>query len=298
MIATAAQPSMRRRYLTGLAMILTTMVAFSSITTLARLAYDGGTNPPTVVWLRIVGFLVLIGTLQMVRGRSLQLSRHLVGTTLWMSLCLLVMSVGYLASVAFISVGIAVVFMFTFPLMVGVMAHLSGRERIGWVKAICLIGAFGGIAIVAGPKLDQLDIRGIALALSAALGIALSITFAGKQLAKADPTTMNFWTNLWMFVMMSAGLLLTDSFALPGTATSWLAALGIVLCYTLALALMFIAMTRLPPAEIALALNLEPALSTIWAVTILGETVGIWQWSGIALMLACLSIASIAGARR
>jgi drug/metabolite transporter (DMT)-like permease len=56
-------------------------------------------------------------------------------------------------------------------------------------------------------------------------------------------------------------------------------------------------MPRLPPAQIALILNLEPIISTLSAVLILDESVAGQTWLGILVMLAFLAPATLLAVR-
>src|SRR6185436_1320185 len=149
----------RRSRLVGLGMTLLSAFLFSLITTFARIAYDAGSNPATQVFLRSLCIVAVLGGLQILAGRSLLLARRTVGVTLGFAVCIFLMSFGYLSSVAYISVSLAVLVLYTYPLMVGVASPLLGRERMTWVKALCLVGAFVGLAVASSEGFGALDWR-------------------------------------------------------------------------------------------------------------------------------------------
>src|SRR4051812_24909945 len=76
-------------------------------TTFARLAYEGGSNPLTVVVLRTLAFVVIVGTVLAMRGRMRLLSRRAALGTLWMAATLIMVALGYQGSVAIIPVNLA-----------------------------------------------------------------------------------------------------------------------------------------------------------------------------------------------
>ncbi len=282
----------------GLGATLLAALFVSLITTFARITYDAGSNPATQVFLRALCMMLVLGGLQLALSRPVVVPRRTIATTMLLGLCIFLMSFGYLSSVAYISVSLAVLVFYTYPLMVGVASPLLGRERMTWLKALCLIGAFAGLAIASSDGFGRLDWRGIAFGLTGAAGIAAVSLFGGRAMAKAHPFTMNAWMNLW--VALAAGLYLAASGGLqfPQTSIGWLATAAVCLCYTLGLMLMFLGLMLVSPAQSALTMNLEPLFSTLAAILLLGEVIAARQWIGMAMLLIFLCVSTLAGMAR
>jgi drug/metabolite transporter (DMT)-like permease len=282
----------------GLGVTCLAALFVSLVTTFARIAYDSGSNPATQVFLRSVCMMLALGGLQLVLGRSLMLPRRTAILTAGLGVCILVMSFGYLSSVFYISVSLAVLLLYTYPLMVGVASPLLGRERMTWVKATCLIGAFAGLLVASSEGFDAVDWRGIAFALAAAAGIAMIALFGGGAMSRAHPFVMNAWMNLW--VVLAVGLYLTVGGGpeFPQTVAGWLATLAVSLCYTLGILFMFLGLMLVSPAQSALTMNLEPLFSTIAAIVLLHEAVALRQWIGMAMLLIFLAISTLSGMAR
>jgi drug/metabolite transporter (DMT)-like permease len=242
--------------------------------------------------------MLSLGLLQLILGRGLMLPRRVIPSTLALAVCIFFMSFGYLSSVAYIKVSLAVLLLYTFPLMVGVASPLLGRERMTWLKALCLIGAFGGLVFASWGDFGALDWRGIAFALAAAAGVAGISLFGGAAMAKAHPFAMNAWMNLWIVLGLGAWLTLSGGFAPPQTPIGWLATAGVSICYTLGILFMFLGLTLISPAQSALTMNLEPVFSTLAAILLLSEAVAAQQWIGMAILLAFLAISTLTGLPR
>ena len=150
--------------------------------------------------------MLVMGGLQLALGRSLMLPRRTILTTIAFGLCILVMSFGYLSSVFYISVSLAVLLLYTYPLMVGIASPLLGRERMTWMKALCLIGAFAGLVVASWEGFGTLDWRGIAFALAAAGSLAFIALLGGAAMSRAHPFVMNAWMNVW--VLLAVGIYL------------------------------------------------------------------------------------------
>jgi drug/metabolite transporter (DMT)-like permease len=287
----------QRRYAIGLVLILLCAVFFSLITTFSRLAYDAGANPLTLVEARSAAFVIVIGAFQLIARRSFALPRRTLIATFPMSVGIMLMSIGYLASVYFIKVSLAVVILYSFPLLVGLLAAVSGRERIALPKALALLVAFGGLVMAIGLESDSVDWRGVALVLMAALGIAGNLTFSGPYIAGVDSLTVNVWNNFWGAAVLGAYLALSGGVALPETGLGWIALGGVVGCYILGLALMFGALKYLPPSQAAVMLNLEPVISITVAGLLLHEVTHLLQWLGVVIMLSALCFSALRGAK-
>jgi drug/metabolite transporter (DMT)-like permease len=278
-------------------LILLCAAFFSLITTFSRIAYDAGANPLTLVEGRSAAFVIVIGAFQLIARRSFALPRRTLIATFPMSVGIMAMSIGYLSSVYFIKVSLAVVLLYSFPLLVGILAAVSGRERIALPKAVALLVAFGGLVMAIGLETESVDWRGVALVLLAALGIAGNLTFTGPYLEGVDSLTVNVWNNFWGAAALGAYLALSGGVALPATGIGWAALGAVVGCYILGLALMFGALKYLPPSQAAVMLNLEPVISIIVAGLLLGEVTHLLQWLGVLIMLGALCFSALRGAK-
>ena len=282
----------------GLAITLCSAFFFGMNTTLARIAYDYGSNPATQVFLRSAFLVITLACLQLASGREIMLSRRLVPTTLAFSICILLMSFGYLSSVAYINVSLAVLIFYTYPLMVGVASPLLGRERMTWIKGICLAGAFVSLVIASSDQVGAFDRRGVLFALSAAVGVAMIALFGAKAMAAAHPFLMNAWMNLWVVIAVGLYLAGTRNFQFPQAGAGWIATLGVGLCYTLGILMLFRGLTLISPVQSAVTMNLEPLFSTLAAILLLHEAVALRQWFGMAMLLIFLGISTLTGMSR
>jgi drug/metabolite transporter (DMT)-like permease len=251
----------------------------------------------TLVEARSAAFVIVVGAFQLIARRSFALPRRTLLATFPMSIGIMLMSVGYLSAVFYIKVSLAVVLLYSFPLMVGILAPALGRERIALPKVLALVVAFGGLVMAIGLETESVDWRGVVLVLLAALGIAGNLTFSGPYLEGVDSLTVNVWNNLWLAVGLAIYLAFTAGVALPATAIGWAAIGAVVGCYILGLGFMFGALKYLPPSQAAVMLNLEPVISIIVAGLLLGEVTRLLQWLGVFIMLGALCFSALRGAK-
>lgn len=296
-----------RGHWAALGLLAVGTIFISLITTFASFAYNGGATPMLLVWTRCTALALTLFLILKAGRHTFRLPKRNFRATLWIAICLMMMSVGYLSSVAYIKVSLAVILLYTYPLLVAIFAALSGRERIGAWKAVLLVGAFIGLIIALGRDLGltialgsisfdssaiTMDWRGAALALTASFGIAGFITWGGAYLDGVDSRVMNFWANLWMVGLSAICVLIIGGVSLPATTIGWAGYAAATGCYVTAMICWFASMKTLSPTETATTLNLEPAISLVAATVLLGEATSAQQWIGTVILLICIIFSS------
>ena len=215
-----------------------------------------------------------------------------------MACTLSMVSFGYQGSVAFIPVSLAALIFYTYPLLVGIVATLSGRDRMTLGKGAALIAAFVGLSLTLGPSFEALDWRGVASALMAAFGMTLTITFSRGAIRGHDTLVMNFYTNLWMALAFAVFAAATQALAWPTDGVGRAAMGAVVVTYIVAFTTWFVATRLVPPVRLAALFNVEPLVSIFMAWLVLGERLGPVQLMGVALVLGSIVAMTLGGARR
>ena len=274
----------------GISLAVFSAATFGFGTTLARLAYDGGATPFTVVLLRTGMLVVLVGLPLLLMGRTFRIDRRTFLATLWMAVTLAMVSLGYQGAVAFIPVSLAALVFYSFPLLVGLIAVVAGRDRMTATKAIALLAAFLGLALALGPGFALLDWRGIALALLAAVGMSFTLAFGGEATRRADALVMSVYTNVWMLLAFAALCLAGQEIALPATLRGEISTAALCVTYVVAYAGWYLALSRVKPVRLAALYNVEPVVTLFAAWLILGERLSAVQLFGAALVLGSIGM--------
>ncbi|MGL4243542.1 MAG: EamA family transporter, partial [Beijerinckiaceae bacterium] len=193
----------------------------------------------------------------------------------------------YLSSVTLIPVASAVTIFYTFPLILILLAPLTGG-RITVPRLAAFMIAFAGIVICVGPSLNGLDWRGVALAVAASIACAalMQVTATITQ----DRVRLLFWVQLFAMTFVVPAALISG---LPTQAALTAAALPVMvsaLGYYVGFAGQVIAGRALAPATVGLLFLLEPVVAILAAQWLLAETLTPVQTAGIALVLAGLSL--------
>lgn len=268
--------------------MIASTACYGSITPLAPIAYDDGATPLTIVALRSAVFVLAIGTYLAFTGSGINLPRRAWFATAIFAGFMVVWAYSYMASVAFIPVSLAVLVFFTFPLLVAVLASVTGHDRMTVFKAIALLIAFAGLALALGPSWGTLDWRGVAFALAAAAIGATAYIFVTPIFRDYDLMQVSFLTHVWMTLAALAYGLLARDFALPHSMAGQLPVLLVVVLYVGAFSFWALAMPLIGPVRTAGMMNLEPVISIALAALILGERLTWLQLGGAVLVLIAL----------
>lgn len=285
----------------GILLALAAATGYGFIPPLARVAFENGV--PT--WesalcravLIIVTFLAAASMLRM----PLKVPRDCWPALTVLSASTLFVSLGYLASVEFIPVGLAVIIFYTFPVIVLLAAPVLEGRPLGAYRLAVACLAFGGLAIAIGPSLDSLDIRGILFAVLAAFSAAGQL-FSGRTLsARMPPIAFGLIAHLLLLPFMVAATLWWSGGTLrllsgdTVNATGYGAALALSVFFIITYFVHMKSLTFAPASTVAPFFNAEPVITMIIATLILGERLSLNQYVGGAVVLVALVLAGLEG---
>jgi len=272
----------------GLGLAVLTALAYGMSTPFARLSYDAGATPITVILARTLVAAVLFATILGLRRQPLAVPSGAWPRLAPMPLFLVLQGLGYLSAVAFIPVGLAALLFYTFPLMVAAVSPWTEGTRLGPRQAAAFLLAFTGLAMAIGPQLDVLDWRGIALALTGAVGQAGLMIAGGRAVGQVGTLRLSLYTNLGALPLMLIALVLFGGPSFPHGAAGWTGFTGVLVVSAVAVIALFAAVGAAGAARAALILNLEPLVSISAAALLLGERLGMLQYAGAGVVIAAL----------
>lgn len=281
--------------------------SFGLITTLAKLSYNEGATPQTVVFYRILSTSILMGVWSLWtrrKGQFREKSNKKILTNLHVTVsiavtgvCIAVMSLGYLSSVQYIPVSLSVLLFFTFPFWVLIINYLIDREIPKLHKLFAFLLAFLGLALSLGPTWEILDLLGIILVLSGSVASA-GFIIAGTKAALLIPTRdLLFYSNTLAVFLVAAFMFFTDTFSISHTYLGWTGIAAVCILFTIGQLCLFSGTKHTGSAQASLILNVEPLVSIGAAMLLLGERLAFSQSIGVAVVITALFIASDAPKR-
>jgi drug/metabolite transporter (DMT)-like permease len=195
---------------------------------------------------------------------------------------------GLFKAIDLITVPIAVLTYFIYPLLTGIGAALLGVERLGWQGMLAALVAFFGLALTIGAYPQHLSVAGLAFAVGAALCRTVFLLVARLELQKLDPRLTTWYSLISSTAVFAAGAAATMNWQAPQTGYGWIALAVVSVCTAVAVLTLYISTTRIGPFRSALIMNLEPLVATVLSALILGEVITPLQGLGSGIMLAAL----------
>ncbi len=265
-------------------------------TTLARLAYDGGSDPFTVIGSRFLFCAVTTGLIIRLAHRTTIIPRRTWPLTLCVTVVWFLGPTSYLWSVFFIPVSLAALIFYTFPLMVAAASVITEGARLGPARVGAFLLAFAGLAIALSPSIHGLDWRGIALSFLAAIGTALTLILSKRLIAEQGVFTFTLYMNTGSVVLITGILWIAGGITPPNETTGWIGLSGATFGFAVGVLAMFTAIQFVGPVPTALMMNLEPLISILAAAVVLGERLTPLQLAGAIMVAGALTLSMRADA--
>lgn len=278
-----------RTHLTGLGLALLAGVLLGTAVAVSRFAYDAGASGIAVSGFRTVVMTCVFAVVVRVTGAGWRLPRELVPVAVFNGVLMAAMTYGNIGAVEFISVGLASLLFFTFPIVIALIVMALGMERVSLVRLVCIGVAFTGLAIMLGASLGGADWRGIAFALTASFATAVNAILVQRcfQRVGVMVVTLHF-SFVSMIVLLFVGAFVAEV-RWPETAAGWGGVFGVAAFQAMATPMYLYAMTRVGALQVGMVANVQPVTSIAEAWVLFDEVLGALQALGGALVLAAIA---------
>jgi probable blue pigment (indigoidine) exporter len=192
-----------------------------------------------------------------------------------------------LLAIQLLPLSVAILTYFVYPLLTGLAGAATGIDRVGWRGLLAALAVFAGLTMMLGARLGDVDPLGVAAAFAAVLRV-VSLLITRAALRGTD-ARLNTWYSLVpstaVFVLASA---VAQTWNPPQSTVGWAAFAGMSVTSTVSVLTIFVSIARIGPFPTALIMNLEPLVSTIGSIVLLGEVLTPMQSVGGAIMLVAL----------
>jgi drug/metabolite transporter (DMT)-like permease len=195
---------------------------------------------------------------------------------------------GLFKAIDLITVPIAVLTYFVYPLLTGIGGAVLGIDRLGWYGALAAFVALLGLALTIGAYPQALSLEGLAFAIGAALCRTIFLLVARIELQKLDPRLTTWYSLLSSTAIFAVGAVATLNWHSSQNLEGWVLAFVVGVGTAIAILTLYMSTVRIGPFRSALIMNLEPLLATLLSAPLLGEVLTPVQGIGAAIMLGAI----------
>lgn len=282
------------KLLAGPAITLLAAASYGVNTTLSKLAYETGTDPLSLAVFRywMVGIALIV--LMRLKSKSWRINvklRYLVGTVVGSYL----ITLGHLGAVKYIPVGLSGILFYTFPFIIIACNVVFFGQRLTPFRFGAFILAFIGLFIALGPNFNELDWRGVALALMGAVGSALFLMCYERFPKENDTYTSTSYVILICAGLGSISLVFGVELNPPLMNIGWIYLILIALFSLLAFLLTLVALRIIGATSVSMYFNFEPVVIVLMAWIFLGEVLNDHALFGVTLVIVALVLSGLGG---
>jgi drug/metabolite transporter (DMT)-like permease len=281
----------------GLALVALSTIAYGVLPIFGKVAYAAGVEPiPLLAWRYVIAALLVVA---LERGPRPPLRERV---RLWAIGSVFVFnSIAYFRALERIPASVTALVLYTYPVIVALLAAAAGVERLTRRALLAALAAFAGCALTSrgAPAGAPLSPSGVAWALVAALVYASYIVLSSRFGAGVPARVLALHLAQAAAVACVAFGLAGGGLALPLDPRGLLAVAGMGVVSTVVAMIAFLAgMALVGPTRASVLSSLEVVVTLVLAFLFLGERLGPLQWAGAALILGAVALQNIGVLRR
>jgi drug/metabolite transporter (DMT)-like permease len=272
----------------GIFLIAVSAMSFGSMAIFARLAYDAGTNPITILFLRFTIAAIFMVAIMAGKNMTFPRGRTLVTLVLMGALGYVGLSFAFFTALTMAPAGLLAILLYLYPAFVTLMATIFLKKPVTILKLVALSLTFGGTIIIIGLDGGRGQNLGIALAITAAVLYSIYILVGSNVISNAGAFPASTIVIIAASVVFS-GIVIVEGVKFPTTSIGWVSVFAIALVSTApAFVTFFAGLKRIDPANAAMISTLEPLVTVTLAVIVLGETMTLPKILGGVMILAAV----------
>ncbi len=283
--------------LRGIFLVAISAVSFGLMPVFARMAYDGGLNTSSLLFLRFAVGAVFMLFLFRLKNLSMPNAKGLLIFLLMGAVGYAGQSFCYFTALKFASASTVSLLLYTYPVLVIVGAAIFQKEKVTFRKLLALACAMAGSVTIIGMK-GHAEPLGIVLALGAALIYSGYILTGSRLIGPGMAVQSSAFIMIgatFVFGMMS----FTSGYTPPINMKGFLGVGAIATVSTvLALWSFFAGLERIGPSSTALISMLEPVVTVLSSVLMLSETFSLNILVGGLLVVSSTLITLLPATRR
>lgn len=275
-----------QRSLAGVGLVILSGCCFGTLAIFGKFGYRLGFSTPQLLSYRFACAAVLMWLVAAMTRQRVPARRTLIGLGIMGAVGYVGQSGAYFSALHFIPASATALLLYTYPVVVTLVAAAFLGEPMSWPKVVAVGLAFVGTVLVVRAQLTGAAPIGIILGLTSAAIYSGYILYGSRLLPGVPPVSATATIMTAAALVWIAFTTLSGQIVVAWTASRVVLLGGFVLLGTAIPVLTFIMGLRLIGASRAAILStFEPASTVVLAVLILGESGSPLQYVGGALVL-------------
>lgn len=255
--------------------------------------YEAGMNPDSVLLLRYLVAIPILGIMLLWRGRNFHLKRRELPPIISLGLLFSLSSLTLFQSYNYMDAGIASTLLFIYPILVAIIMATLFKERLSKQTILCIIVTLCGIALLySNDDGSTLSLMGVMLVFASAISYAIYIVGINKtSLRNVATLKISFYVLTFGSLLFLSRLLVTHDFQVPST-DEWRLWINILCLAVFPTVLSLVCTTKaiqyIGATPTAILGALEPVTAVVIGVSVFGEV--ITSRIAIGLLLIIISV--------
>lgn len=277
-------------------MALVSATAFGSLSILAKLAYAAGLGTYQLLAFRFVlagaGMLVLAIVVR--QSPALLKRKRLIALFALGAVIYTGQSLAYFTALRSLPASLCVLIVYVYPSLVVLAGWIFLRRTVSAWHAVALAASFAGLLLLLGGTQFRLS-WALLFAIASPVIYTLYILVGERVMAAVPAVAASAVIMSGAAIAFCVLAVATEQFALPTTSRAWAVGLGLALLPTMvAISFFMAALPRIGGARAALLSTLEPVITVLLAVVLLGDRLTALQVAGGALVLGSVVLVQVA----
>lgn len=280
-----------KRHTVGTLLVLVAAACFGTLAIFGKLAEARGLNVTTLLTYRfLIGSTLVWGGL-VVSGRARVLPRKERRIALGLGVIYGTFSGLFFWGLLFVPAGVAGIVFYTYPITVYVIAVTLLDESLTSYKLTALVLALFGVGLIIGVDTADVNAFGAALVLLAALGYAIYIAGNRAALASIEADLLTGTAMIATTVLFLGFGLASGRLSSPTDADQLLVVVGIAVVGTAIPILLYVrGLDRIPASNASILSTIEPVVTVILGIAVLGERLTLPVILGGVCVLASVAL--------
>ena len=272
----------------GDAVAFASAIVFATGITLVAAIYEDGANVHAVNLSRVLAFAAVMALTLAIRRISPVLPPRQALRCVLVGLLFCGEIYGLLSSVRYIPVGLAMLIMYTYPLMIAIAGWLSGTESFTVDRLLAILAAFAGLALALHLPDAEIDWRGVAWAVFTAVTFSALLIVSGRTMRDVDRRILMLYLTSTAAAIVGVVSLTLVSLEWPRTHQGWALLGASTGLYVVASTLLYAAIKMIGPFRTAIIDNSAPIWAIVLAALLLGQHLNAAQLLGGALVIGAV----------